>query len=126
MPNAAERQELDTISELTKMNSNALNRMFNPHTGQRISEYLFPVMTGYASGQALLSDHMPSPVAGGAGIIAAALASRGASKLLHSPHVRESVVNKMIKNATKKESQQQSQSYLTDALKASLMNSYNK
>jgi hypothetical protein len=120
VPNAAEREELDRISELAKINSNSLNRMFNPHTGQRMAEYFLPIMTGYAGGQSFLPDSIPDPIAGGLGILGAGLVSRGASKFLHSPTAREAIVNRMIKNSAKKEPSSNS----TDALKALLINIY--
>lgn len=121
-PDKSERRELDQFSKLVSLNPNALTRMFNPHTGQRVSDLLAPLSTalfGYEAGKEY--GGFPGGVAGGIGLpIAAGLATRGGANILHSPQVRKSLIKKMAK----KEGKKSDTKYLSDALKAIGINSF--
>lgn len=84
MPNPEERKQMDSFVNLAKMNDESLTRMFNPKTGARNPEFL----TGLA---AFSAKGIP-------GLLGAAMVGQGASKLMTSPKIRESLINAMIKD----------------------------
>lgn len=80
--------KLENYQRLARKNSEALNVMFNPPTGQRGLELMSAILAGQAG---LLPE-----------AAMAALASRGAGKLLGSEKVRERLVKKMLEENKKK------------------------
>jgi len=77
--NKAEREQLDDYSNLVRMNSDALDRMFNPKTGQRNLELMAAALAGHFGGIATLGT-LP------------AIANISAKKLT-SPELRSRIVS---------------------------------
>lgn len=116
-----ERKELDNYSKLVSMNTDALNRMFNPGTGKRAIEALLPNMLGHSTGAVMGYEYggFPGAIAGGIlGTAGTGLGARYIAKKLNSPKFRENIVNKIIK----KESGINKQDLLADVLKSYFIN----
>lgn len=92
IPDKGLRQELDKFSNLTGKNKEAFNLMYNPKTGAR-NTYLLSKIAQMVGG---------STVGGIPGFLGATIGAGGSgrilNKILTSPTVRKSIVNKMIKN----------------------------
>jgi hypothetical protein len=101
IPNASIRRELRDFSKLSSMNSNILNLMHNPATGQRNLDAITGLLLGHGTAGGILGYKE----GGKKGAIAGALtglalpiaASRYAVKGLTSPSLRKSLIEKMLK-----------------------------
>jgi hypothetical protein len=96
VPNDGMRKALLDYNRLYKMNTKSVNLMQNPATGQQNLDRL-PGLLAYA-GSSLAGGaigHLPGALAG---LIAPGLISRPLVSYLTSPGVRESIIEKMIKN----------------------------
>lgn len=98
----SDKEMRDAISKYTKlvdMNTEAFQTMFNPKTGQRISD-LIPTM-GAMAGYSMAGGGLPGLLGGAIGLGVTGLAGRAATGLLTNPAVRESLVKAIIKAKTK-------------------------
>lgn len=100
-----ELSQLDDYSKLVGMNSEALNRMFNPKTGQRGLENAVYYAHGLGglmgAGVGGSEGGGPGAMAGGlAGILAPALATRYLTNKITSEKFRNELINKMIQKQT--------------------------
>lgn len=97
--NPEERKTMDDYSKLTKMNSEALTRMFNPKTGVRNSDF-FPVAQGITAGVGgvggIMQGGLSGAALGAASTVGPVIAGRAASKYLTSPDVRRELIDKMV------------------------------
>ena len=90
------------IKDYTKnveMNTQAFQTMFNPHTGQRLSDVI--PMAGSVAGYSLLGGGLPGAIGAIGGAVLPGLAGKGAVSLLTSPKVREGLVKAIIKSKQK-------------------------
>jgi hypothetical protein len=97
------RKQLDKYTKAIGMNTEAFSTMFNPKTGQRVSD-LIPAMGGMAGFKAGMSlGGLPGALIGGtAGMIFPGMAGKAAVNLMTSPAVRDSLVKAIIKAKSKK------------------------
>lgn len=94
-PDESLRNSLKNYSKLVKMNTDSLNLMYNPKTGQRISD---TAATGLLAG----IGHMLSGNVGALAATAIPLAGgKLMTKYLTNPEIRNSLVQEMIKNKPK-------------------------
>lgn len=89
------QSELRDYTNLTSKNSEALNLMKNPPTGQRLTDY-FPLASAAAGYSAA------GPVGAIAGGFGVPLLAKGAVNALTSSEIRKRLVHKMIQNQMKK------------------------
>lgn len=115
-PDASERQQLDDLSKLTSMNSDAVKRMFNPLTGQRgLEAAILGAHSAIGGAAGYHEGGLPGLLAGiGTGVIAPSIAARQLTKVLTSPASRQ----KIIGNLSSKKAQSSSK---TGAMGALLM-----
>lgn len=100
---ASMRKELDKYTKTVGMNTEAFQTMFNPHTGQRVSD-LIPMMGavgGFKVGTAI--GGVPGGLIGGtAGGVLPGMVGKGGVNLMTNQSVRESLVKAIIKAKNKK------------------------
>lgn len=100
-PDVAERKQLSDYSKVAGMNTEAINRMFNPKTGQRNPEQL-DLLKNIGMG------HIGSALGGLPGALAGLairpVAAKLTTKALTSPAYREKLVSKIIGRSVKDES----------------------
>jgi len=105
IPDAAMRKSLDKYTKAVGMNTEAFQTMFNPHTGQRVSD-LIPAMGavgGFKAGGAI--GGLPGALLGGvAGMVLPGMVGKTGVNLLTNPAVRDSLVKAIIKAKSKKNS----------------------
>jgi hypothetical protein len=103
IPDSSMRKQLDKYTKAIGMNTEAFQTMFNPKTGQRVSD-LIPAMggmAGFKGGMAL--GGLPGALIGGVGgMVLPGMLGKGAVNLMTSPGVRESLVKAIIKAKSKK------------------------
>lgn len=102
IPDAAMRKTLDKYTKTVGMNTEAFETMFNPKTGQRVSDLIpaMGAMGGFKAGMAV--GGLPGALIGGAGgLMLPGMLGKGAVKLMTSPGVRESLVKAIIKAKSK-------------------------
>lgn len=98
IPDADMRKVLDKYTKAVGMNTEAFKTMFNPSTGQRVSDLIPAIgaMGGFKTGMAM--GGLPGGLIGGtAGAILPGIAGKGAVNLLTNPAVRESLVKAIMK-----------------------------
>jgi len=92
-------KKLSDYSKLVQKNTDPLNVMFNPKTGQRQASWLGQSLPAIATGAgALATGSVPFTLLAGA---IPSLIARPATKLLTNPGVRERIINSMIKARAK-------------------------
>lgn len=85
-------KQFGDYSKLVQKNTEPLNLMFNPKTGQRnLSDYLLSILGG--STGALATGNILGGLVGG---LAPGIAARGLTKALTKESIREKLINKMI------------------------------
>jgi hypothetical protein len=94
------RKALNNYTKAVGMNTEAFNTMFNPKTGQRISD-LIPTV-GAMGGYSMMGGGVPGLIGGAAGIAIPGLVGKAGVKYLTNPKVREKLVHKIIKEKQKK------------------------
>lgn len=102
IPDADMRKVLDKYTKAVGMNTEAFKTMFNPSTGQRVSDLIPAIgaMGGFKTGMAM--GGLPGGLIGGAaGAILPGIAGKGAVNLLTNPSVRDSLVKAIIKAKSK-------------------------
>lgn len=90
-------KQFGDYSKLVQKNTEPLNLMFNPKTGQRtLSDYLLSILGG--STGALATGNVLGGLAGG---LAPGIAARGLTKALTKESIREKLIKKMIEEREK-------------------------
>lgn len=103
IPSEEIRNSLKKYTKSVGMNTESLETMLNPKTGQRVSDFI-PYL-GAAGGYKALAG-LGGPILGGAiglplGAIAPGIVAKGAVKYLTSPKIRENLVNAIIEKKLK-------------------------
>lgn len=99
IPDSLQRKRLLNYSRLARMNKEAQELMFNPHTGQRSSEHIPAILASIGGSMGALMAGLPGAAVGPlAGIVGPGLASKPLVHALTSPSFRRSLVKAMIEN----------------------------
>lgn len=103
IPDKSMRESLNKYTKSIGMNTEAFNTMFNPKTGQRVSDLIpaMGAMGGWKAGSAI--GGVPGGLIGGAaGLVLPGMAGKAGVKLLTNPSIREGLVKAMIKAKNRK------------------------
>lgn len=99
IPDSSMRKSLDKYTKAVGMNTEAFQTMFNPKTGQRMSD-LIPGM-GAMAGYSMMGGGLPGLVGGAAGMVLPGMLGKGAVNLMTNPSVRDALVKAIIKAKSK-------------------------